>query len=86
MEYAEKKSNKITHLTATGRYAGAPFCGAYRGDDNGIHLQSAYQNGVDDPQEYIDKYITCIACKKAYAESGSNKVDYGPKSIQATLF
>jgi hypothetical protein len=61
---------KVRHLTHTGRYAGAPYCGAPRGDDAGIHLLCAYQRGVDNPQAYIDKHITCMACRKAYAEAG----------------
>ena len=62
--------SKLVHLTHTGRYAGAPYCGAARGNDGGIHLQSAYQKGVESPQAYIDEHITCIACRKAYVEAG----------------
>jgi len=78
--------SKITHLTATGQHAGWPYCGAPRGADNGIHLQSAYQHGVEDPQAYIDQYITCAACRKAYAAAGSDQTNYGPVPIQETLF
>ena len=78
--------SKLTHLTHTGRSAGAPYCGAARGADNGIHLQSAYQHGVADPQAYIDKHVTCMACRKAYAAAGSDQTNFGPVPIQETLF
>ena len=78
--------SKLTHLTHTGRSAGAPYCGAARGEDNGIHLQSAYQHGVEDPQAYIDKHVTCMACRKAYAAAGSDQTNFGPVPIQETLF
>ena len=78
--------SKITHLTATGRYAGAPYCGAARGADNGIHLQSAYQNGVESPQAYIDKHVTCLGCRKAYFGAGLDQTNYGPEPVQEKLF
>ena len=61
--------SKVTHLTHTGRYAVAPYCGAARGNDEGIHLQSAYQKGVESPQAYIDEHITCAACRKVYMDA-----------------
>ena len=78
--------SKLTHLTATGQHAGWPYCGAARGADNGIHLLSAYQHGVADPQAYIDKHVTCMACRKAYAAAGSDQTNFGPVPLQETLF
>jgi hypothetical protein len=78
--------SKLTHLTHTGQYAGAPYCGAPRGDDAGIHLQSAYQSGVADPAQWIEKHITCMACRKAYAEAGPVEIDHGAAPEQTKLF
>lgn len=78
--------SKLVHLTHTGRYAGAPYCGAARGNDGGIHLQSAYQKGVESPQAYIDEHITCIACRQVYAESEMVDVDNGEAPEQTKLF
>jgi len=78
--------SKLVHLTHTGRYAGATYCGAVRGEDGGIHLQSAYQKGVESPQAYIDEHITCVACRKIYAEAGTSNVDHGVAPDQKKLF
>ncbi len=78
--------SKLVHLTHTGRYAGAPYCGAARGEGEGIHLQSAYQKGVESPQAYIDQHVTCAACRKVYAEANISKVDHGAAPDQKKLF
>jgi len=79
--------SKVRHLTHVGQYAGAPYCGAPRGDDDGAHLLCAYQRGVDNPQAYIDKHITCMACRKAYADLlRPIETDHGPAPEQTKLF
>ena len=79
-------TKKVTHLTHVGQYAGAPFCGALRGDDGGTHLECAYQRGVSDPAAWIAKHITCMACRKAYAEAVPVEPDHGAAPEQTKLF
>jgi hypothetical protein len=79
--------SKVRHLTHVGQYAGAPYCGAPRGDDAGIHLVCAYQRGVADPAQWIEKHITCMACRKAYADLlRPFKTDPGAAPEQTKLF